>query len=140
MKKRCKIIIPILILSVILLTCVGCDAITISSTTFGDNTTIEFNQATDGETAETASISFGKDKTFTIASELESGQVKIDVVQVTNMKIHVEDPDDFLYGDTIVSVKVNPGDSSEFTLPGDEYVYQITVIGDTTGKITIKAN
>ena len=140
MKTVYKSIFLILILSVMLLTCAGCDAITITSTTFGDNTTIEFNQATDGETAETASISFGKEKTFTIASELESGQVKIDVVQVTNMKVKVEDPDDFLYGDTIVSVTVGPGDSSEFTLPGNEYIYQITVIGDTTGKITIKAN
>ena len=62
--------------------------------------------------------------------------LKIDFAEAT---LHHNDngPDDYFVGKVVTSVTVGPGDRNEVPLEKGDYVYLITAMGDTRGKVTI---
>ena len=131
--KNARIAIPIVMIMVLLL--VGCSGASFSITSVGNNSTIEAS-ADDGSTSEVGPFSVGKGKTAYVESSLEKGSLKIDFAEAT---LHHNDngPDDYFVGKVVTSVTVGPGDRNEVPLEKGDYVYLITAMGDTRGKVTI---
>lgn len=126
------------ILTLILFLLTGCGAVKMSFTTAGSDTTIEAKNAEDGYQAESPSFPVGSGRAAVVRSSLEEGKLKIDFMQVTIFHNTDNSPDDIMYGDIAASVTVGPGAAEAVPLEAGDYVMQITVIGKTSGNVTVK--
>ena len=124
----------ILTLSVLLLA--GCEGATFSITGVGNKTTVEVNNAEDGDLSETQHFSVGKNRNAKIDSSLDKGMLQIDFVEVT-VYSHNDSSEDVIPGDIVLSVKVGPDESQDLPLDAGDYILQLTAIGDTNGTVVI---
>ena len=131
--RNAKSIVLLLLLLSLLLT--GCAGASLSITSLGNKTTIEANEAEDGRYLESTAFSVGKGKTVVIESSLEKGQLKIEFAQAIVWRD--EDMEETMIGDVVASETVGVGDSREISLEQGDYVLQVTVIGSTSGKVTV---
>ena len=113
----------------------GCSS-TYTTTAIGRNTKIEVKEAADGAEGESFPIEVGNGEKLVFTSTLESGQLKIDIVEVMNTAPS-DEPDDYVYFDSVETVTLGPGDTKEASVPAGEYVLQFTAIGDTSGTIEV---
>ena len=131
--RNAKTTVLLLLLLSLLLT--GCAGAALTITSAGNKSTIEANDAEDGRYLESAAFSVGKGKTVVIESSLEKGQLKIEFAQAIVWRD--EDVEETVIGDVVASETVGSGDSREFSLEQGDYVMQVTVIGSTSGRVTV---
>lgn len=124
-------------LALVLFLMTGCSGFKMSFTTTGNNTTIEVKSADDGYTAESPDFSVGSGRAAVITSSLEEGKLKIDFMQVTIFHNEDNSPDDVIYGDIAETITIGPGDKQTIALPASDYIMQVTVVGKTSGKVTV---
>ena len=137
MRKITMTCLAVLLSALVLAGCGGLK-FTYDMTKIGNKITIKVNDAGDGETAETDYFSVGKGMAAVIESELEKGQLQIDFAEAT-VFIH-SDPDqsdDVYTGDVVESITVGPGETASIKLEKGDYVYLLTTIGETSGKVVI---
>ena len=132
--KQTKIAICLALMMALLL--VGCAGATFTTTSVGNKSTIEVNNAEDGATAEAGPFSVGKGKTAYVESALEKGKLQIDFAEATVFK-HDDMSDDVIIGDVKASVTVGAGEQVEVPLERGDYVLQLTAVGNTGGKVTV---
>ena len=131
--SNAKTVAALLLLLSLLLS--GCAGAALSITKVGNKSTIEASNAEDGTNMESAAFSVGKGKTVTMESALEKGQLKIEFAQATVFR-H-DDEEQTIVGDVVAGETVGPGDSREFPLEKGDYVMRVTVIGSTSGKVSV---
>ena len=117
----------------------GCGGIHFSlSVTSGlGRCTIEADQASDGETIETDAFSVSDGASAVIESALEKGEFRIEIAEATIIP-DGDGPSDVIAGTVVETVTVGAGDTVSIPLEGGDYVFLITVVGDTNGKVTIR--
>ena len=128
-----------LLTALILAGCAGFDFnFTFSFTTIMGKTTVEIKDAKDGDTAQSDYVSVGKGRAAVIESALEKGQLQIDIAEAEVYAVGDDDTTaDIVVGDVVESITVGPGDTARVSLEKGDYVYLVTVIGDTSGKVVI---
>lgn len=131
-RKAKAIVLLFLLLSVFLSACSG---ITLSITSVGNKSTIEAKDAEDGKFLESSAFSVGKGKTVVVESALEKGQLKIEFARATVFRD--DEVEQTIVEDVVAGETMGPGDSREFPLEQGDYVIQVTVIGSTSGKVTV---
>ncbi len=132
-RRSAKRFVLLLLLLSLLLT--ACSGVALSITSFGSKSTIEANDAEDGKFLESAAFSVGKGKTVAIESALEKGQLKIEFARA--IVFRDDEMDQTIVEDVVASETMGPGDSCEFALEQGDYVMQVTVVGSTSGKVTV---
>ena len=132
--KRKAILIMIILATVLLFS--GCGKITFDMTSSNDWVTVKINKAKDGDTAETPNFEVGKNRVTVIESSLASGSVKIEFVSV-DVFYNEKGPDDVIPIETVETVTVGVNEKKEITLPQNEYIMQLTTIGETEGTIKV---
>ena len=68
-------------------------------------------------------------------SALEKGRLKIEFARATIWRD--DDVEQTIVEDVVAGETVGPGDSREIALEQGDYVMQVTVIGSTSGKVTV---
>lgn len=128
-----------LLTALILAGCGGLDLnFTFSFTNLMGKTTVEIKDAEDGETAQSEYVSVGKGRAAVIESALEKGRLQIDIAEAEVYSYPDDDtPDDIVVGDVVESITVGPGDTARISLAKGDYVYLVTAIGETSGKVVI---
>lgn len=128
-----------LLTALILAGCGGLDLnFTFSFTNLMGKTTVEIKDAKDGETAQSEYVSVGKGRAAVIESALEKGRLQIDIAEAEVYTYPDDDtPDDIVVGDVVESITVGPGDTARVSLEKGDYVYLVTAIGETSGKVVI---
>ena len=114
----------------------ACGTSTFTTTSLGEDTKIEVENADDGATSESLYVSIGKNRIATIESALDKGQLQIDITEAIVFK-NEDDSEDVMLGDIYATVTVGPDDKEEIELPQGDYIYQLTAIGTTNGTVTI---
>ena len=132
--KKFSIVLSIVLLLAMLLA--ACGTSTFTTTSLGEDTKIEVENADDGATAESLYVSIGKNRIATIESALDKGQLQIDITEAIVFK-NEDDSEDVMLGDIYATVTVGPDDKEEIELPQGDYIYQLTAIGTTNGTVTI---
>ncbi len=99
-------------------------------------TTIKVMKASNDTYGESGIISIGKDKTVTVTSSLEKGELQIGFASAVDLS-GADDTDDYEILGLEATVNVKPGDTQELHLEKGDYVLQLTSIGDTDGTVTI---
>ena len=133
MKKISIVLSVVLILAMLL---AACGTSTFTTTSLGEDTKIEVENADDGATSESLYVSIGKNRIATIESALDKGQLQIDITEAIVFK-NEDDSEDVMLGDIYATVTVGPDDKEEIELPQGDYIYQLTAIGTTNGTVTI---
>ena len=133
MKKISIVLSVVLILAMLL---AACGTSTFTTTSLGEDTKIEVEDADDGATSESLYVSIGKNRIATIESALDKGQLQIDITEAIVFK-NEDDSEDVMLGDIYATVTVGPDDKEEIELPQGDYIYQLTAIGTTNGTVTI---
>lgn len=128
-----------LLTALILAGCGGFDLnFTFSFTNLMGKTTVEIKDAEDGETAQSDYVSVGKGRAAVIESALEKGRLQIDIAEAEVYTYADDDtPADIVVGDVVESITVGPGDTARVSLEKGDYVYLVTAIGETSGKVVI---
>lgn len=128
-----------LLTALILAGCGGFDFnFTFSFTNLMGKTTVEIKDAEDGETAQSDYVSVGKGRAAVIESALEKGRLQIDIAEAEVYTYADDDtPADIVVGDVVESITVGPGDTARVSLEKGDYVYLVTAIGETSGKVVI---
>ena len=132
--KKFSIVLSVVLLLAMLLA--ACGTSTFTTTSLGEDTKIEVENADDGATAESLYVSIGKNRIATIESALDKGQLQIDITEAIVFK-NEDDSEDVMLGDIYATVTVGPDDKEEIELPQGDYIYQLTAIGTTNGTVTI---
>lgn len=136
--KRISLLCLTLLLSALVLG--GCGGIKFSFdiTKVGNKVTVKVNDIGDGETTETDYVSIGKGRSVFVESQLEKGQLQIDIAEAT-VYTHADpdQSDDIYVGDVVESITVGPGDTAQVSLKKGDYVYQLKTIGQTSGKVVL---
>jgi len=132
--KKFSIVLSVVLLLAMLLA--ACGTSTFTTTSLGEDTKIEVENADDGATAESLYVSIGKNRIATIESALDKGQLQIDITEAIVFK-NEDDSEDVMLGDIFATVTVGPDDTEEIELPQGDYIYQLTAIGTTNGTVTI---
>ena len=132
--KKFSIVLSIVLLLAMLLA--ACGTSTFTTTSLGEDTKIEVENADDGATSESLYVSIGKNRIATIESALDKGQLQIDITEAIVFK-NEDDSEDVMLGDIYATVTVGPDDKEEIELPQGDYIYQLTAIGTTNGTVTI---
>lgn len=101
-----------------------------------NKTTIKVMNASNDTYAESGIISIGKNKTITVTSSLEKGELQIGFASVLDLS-GADDKDDYEIIDLEAMVNVKPGDVEELHLEKGDYVLQLLAVGDTNGTVTI---
>ena len=127
------LVLLLLLLSVLLTGCLGA-SVTITSA--GNDSTIKVENAEDGKTAESGTFTVGKGETVSIVSSLDKGQLKIEFAEADVMRDE-NDLEQVRIGDVAAVETVGAGDSRTLSLEPGTYVMQLTVIGETNGKVTV---
>lgn len=133
MKKFSIVLCVVLLLAMLL---AACGTSTFTTTSLGEDTKIEVENADDGATSESLYVSIGKNRIATIESALDKGQLQIDITEAIVFK-NEDDSEDVMLGDIYATVTVGPDDKEEIELPQGDYIYQLTAIGTTNGTVTI---
>ncbi len=133
MKKLSAVLSIVLLFAVLL---AACGTSTFTTTSLGEDTKIEVENADDGATSESLYVSIGKNRIATIESALDKGQLQIDITEAIVFK-NEDDSEDVMLGDIYATVTVGPDDKEEIELPQGDYIYQLTAIGTTNGTVTI---
>ena len=133
MKKLSAVLSIVLLFAVLL---AACGTSTFTTTSLGEDTKIEVEDADDGATSESLYVSIGKNRIATIESALDKGQLQIDITEAIVFK-NEDDSEDVMLGDIYATVTVGPDDKEEIELPQGDYIYQLTAIGTTNGTVTI---
>lgn len=115
----------------------GCKGATFTMTGSGSKVSIEVSDAEDGAYAESFDISVGKDRYVNIASALDKGQLQIEFVEITKIT-RADKSDEIIYGDIVATETVGPNETKDLEIPRDDYVLQLTAIGNTNGKVTVE--
>ena len=134
MKKLGFICIITLALSIVLL---GCDGVSFTFTSFGGNTKIEVNNASDGAEGESQPISVGKDRSIVVKSSLDKGRLQIDFVEAIVFPATEDETEEIILGDVASSVEVASGGEATVSLERGDYVLQVKAIGETSGTVTL---
>ena len=139
MRKITMTCLTALLTALILTGCGGFDLnFTFSFTNLMGKTTVEIKDAEDGETAQSDYVSVGKGRAAVIESALEKGRLQIDIAEAEVYTYPDDDtPDDIVVGDVVESITVGPGDTARVSLEKGDYVYLVTAIGETSGKVVI---
>ena len=132
--KKFSIVLSIVLLLAMLLA--ACGTSTFTTTSLGEDTKIEVENADDGATSESLYVSIGKNRIATIESALDKGQLQIDITEAIVFK-NEDDSEDVMLGDIYATITVGPDDKEEIELPQGDYIYQLTAIGTTNGTVTI---
>ena len=132
--KKFSIVLSVVLLLAMLLA--ACGTSTFTTTSLGEDTKIEVENADDGATSESLYVSIGKNRIATIESALDKGQLQIDITEAIVFK-NEDDSEDVMLGDIYATVTVGPDDKEEIELPQGDYIYQLTAIGTTNGTVTI---
>ena len=132
--KKFSIVLSIVLLLAMLLA--ACGTSTFTTTSLGEDTKIEVENADDGATSESLYVSIGKNRIATIESALDKGQLQIDITEAIVFK-NEDDSEDVMLGDIYATDTVGPDDKEEIELPQGDYIYQLTAIGTTNGTVTI---
>lgn len=127
------LVLLLLLLSVLLTGCLGA-SVTITSA--GNDSTIKVENAEDGKTAESGTFTVGKGETVSIVSSLDKGRLKIEFAEADVMRDE-NDLEQVRIGDVAAVETVGAGDSRTLSLEPGTYVMQLTVIGETNGKVTV---
>ena len=67
-------------------------------------------------------------------------QLQIDIAEAEVYAVGDGDDDtaaDIVVGDVVESITVGPGDTARVSLEKGDYVYLVTAIGETSGKVVI---
>ena len=134
MKKLGFICLITLALSIFLL---GCDGVSFTFTSFGGNTKIEVNNASDGAEGESQPISVGKDRSIVVKSSLDKGRLQIDFVEAIVFPATEDETEEIILGDVASSVEVASGGEATVSLERGDYVLQVKAIGETSGTVTL---
>ena len=139
MRKITMTCLTALLTALILTGCGGFDLnFTFSFTNLMGKTTVEIKDAEDGETAQSDYVSVGKGRAAVIESALEKGRLQIDIAEAEVYTYADDDtPADIVVGDVVESITVGPGDTARVSLEKGDYVYLVTAIGETSGKVVI---
>ncbi|MGX8686463.1 MAG: hypothetical protein ACSW8K_01500 [bacterium] len=139
MRKITMTCLTALLTALILAGCGGFDLnFTFSFTNLMGKTTVEIKDAEDGETAQSDYVSVGKGRAAVIESALEKGRLQIDIAEAEVYTYADDDtPADIVVGDVVESITVGPGDTARVSLEKGDYVYLVTAIGETSGKVVI---
>lgn len=132
--KKFSIVLSVVLLLAMLLA--ACGTSTFTTTSLGEDTKIEVENADDGATSESLYVSIGKNRIATIESALDKGQLQIDITEAIVFK-NEDDSEDVMLGDIYATVTVGPDDKEEIELPQGDYIYQLTAIGTTNGTVTV---
>ena len=135
MKKLSAVLSIVLLFAVLL---AACGTSTFTTTSLGEDTKIEVENADDGATSESLYVSIGKNRIATIESALDKGQLQIDITEAIVFK-NEDDSEDVMLGDIYATVTVGPDDKEEIELPQGDYIYQLTAIGTTNGSKPVTA-
>ena len=133
MKKLSAVLSVVLLLAMLL---AACGTSTFTTTSLGEDTKIEVEDADDGATSESLYVSIGKNRIATIESALDKGQLQIDMTEAIVFE-NEDESEDVMLGDIYATVTVGPEDKEEIELPEGNYIYQLTAIGKTNGTVTI---
>lgn len=126
----------VLIMALLLAGCGGIHfSLTLTETM--NSCTIEADNAKDGDTIESNAFSAGPGASAVMESSLEKGQLQIDVAEASVIA-NEEGPSDVIPGMVVETVTLGAGDTASVSLEGGDYVFQITVIGETSGKAVIR--
>ena len=101
-----------------------------------NKTTIKVMNASNDTYAESGIISIGKNKTITVTSSLEKGELQIGFASALDLS-GADDTDDYEILGLEAMVNVKPGDVEELHLEEGDYVLQLMSVGDTNGTVTI---
>ena len=101
-----------------------------------NKTTIKVMNASNDTYAESGIISIGKNKTITVTSSLEKGELQIGFASALDLS-GADDTDDYEILGLEAMVNVKPGDVEELHLEEGDYVLQLMAVGDTNGTVTI---
>lgn len=141
MRKITMTCLAALLTALILAGCAGFDFnFTFSFTNIMGKTTVEIKDAKDGDTEQSGYVSVGKGRAAVIESALEKGQLQIDIAEAEVYAVGDGDDDtaaDIVVGDVVESITVGPGDTARVSLEKGDYVYLVTAIGETSGKVVI---
>ena len=139
MRKITMTCLAALLMALVLAGCAGFDFNpTFSFTNIMGKTTVEIKDAKDGETAQSEYVSVGKGRAAVIESALEKGRLQIDIAEAEVYTYADDDtPADIVVGDVVESITVGPGDTARVSLEKGDYVYLVTAIGETSGKVVI---
>lgn len=101
-----------------------------------NKTTIKVMNASNDTYAESGIISIGKNKTITVTSSLEKGELQIGFASALDLS-GADDTDDYEILGLEAMANVKPGDVEELHLEEGDYVLQLMAVGDTNGTVTI---
>ena len=101
--KKFSIVLSIVLLLAMLLA--ACGTSTFTTTSLGEDTKIEVENADDGATSESLYVSIGKNRIATIESALDKGQLQIDITEAIVFK-NEDDSEDVMLGDIYATPSV----------------------------------
>ena len=135
--KKIRYAIILVILSVVLLS--SCGAIGFDITHTSSKAEIKINNVEDGDFAEISTMSVSNGKTVNIESSLNKGKLKIEFCEAIKVS-GSDESDEYVAGDILKTIEINPGDNVDVSLDANRYVLQLTAIGQTDGTVQIKTN